>query len=138
MENDSLDLEKYNIQFAKADNGKLAISLVPTQIIRDVAEVRMYGNKKYNTTYNWILVDKERYKDAMLRHILAFLDDEDSVDEESGIPHYKHIATNIAFICEMKRKDWKERRQFLVDHDPDLQKQIQLYIKQHNLKGDDK
>lgn len=33
-------------QSAKADAGKLQISLVPTQIIRDIAVVRAYGNKK--------------------------------------------------------------------------------------------
>ena len=32
-------------QTAKADVGKLQISLVPTQIVNDIAEVRMYGNK---------------------------------------------------------------------------------------------
>ena len=34
-------------QQAKADAGKLELDLVPTQIIRDIAEVRMYGNQKY-------------------------------------------------------------------------------------------
>ena len=38
-----------NDQTAKADAGKLQLSLVPTQIIKDVAEVRMYGNKKLAT-----------------------------------------------------------------------------------------
>ena len=37
---------KQDNQTAKADEGKLQISLVPTQIIRDIAEVRMYGNQK--------------------------------------------------------------------------------------------
>lgn len=128
------EIKKHCIQFAKADTGKLAISLVPTQIIRDVAEVRMYGNKKYHASFNWILVDKERYKDAMMRHLLAFLDDEDSVDEESGIPHYKHIATNMAFLCEMKRPDWEERKQYLMEHDPVLKEQVAEYLKKYNEK----
>lgn len=98
-----------NSSCAKDDKGKLEISLVPTQIIRDIAEVRMYGNAKYHTTNNWITVEPERYKNALLRHTLAFLDDEDSIDEESGIPHYKHMACNLAFLCEMKRDDWKYR-----------------------------
>lgn len=34
-------------QNAKADAGKLQLSLVPTQIVKDIAEVRMYGNLKY-------------------------------------------------------------------------------------------
>ena len=33
-------------QKAKADNGKLKLSLVPVQIIKDIAKVREYGCKK--------------------------------------------------------------------------------------------
>ena len=33
-------------QRAKADAGKIRPSLVPVQIIRDIAEVREYGNRK--------------------------------------------------------------------------------------------
>lgn len=94
-----------NDQTAKADTGKLQISLVPTQIIRDIAEVRMYGNNKYHDPDNWKTVELQRYIDALLRHTLAFVDDIDSVDAESGIPHYRHMACNMAFICEMMR--WK-------------------------------
>ena len=95
-------------QTAKADAGKLQISLVPTQIIRDIAEVRMYGNAKYGSPDNWKTVDLARYIDALLRHTLAFMDDIDSVDAESGIAHYKHMACNMAFICEMMR--WRHEK----------------------------
>ena len=95
-------------QTAKADAGKLQISLVPTQIIRDIAEVRMYGNAKYGSPDNWKTVDLARYIDALLRHTLAFMDDIDSVDVESGIPHYRHMACNMAFICEMMR--WRHEQ----------------------------
>ena len=88
-------------QSAKADAGKLQISLCPTQIVRDVAEVRMYGNKKYGSSDNWKTVEMRRYVDALLRHALEFVDNPESVDHESGIPHYKHMACNMAFICEM-------------------------------------
>lgn len=125
---DVKSLDQSVTQFAKSDNGKLRISLVPTQIVRDCAEVRMYGDQKYHTPNNWVLVDKERYKDALMRHLLAFLDDEDSVDSESGIPHYKHAACNLAFLCEMKRKDWEERKQYMIDHDPKLQEQLEKYV----------
>ena len=90
-------------QEAKRDEGKLQLSLVPTQIIRDIAEVRMYGNKKYGDPDNWKNVEMERYIDALYRHFLAFVDDPNSVDEESGISHYKHMACNMAFICHMMK-----------------------------------
>ena len=88
-------------QKAKADAGKLQLSLVPAQIIKDVAEVRMYGNKKYGDPDNWKTVEVRRYVDALLRHTLEFVRNLDSVDAESGIAHYKHMACNMAFICEM-------------------------------------
>lgn len=92
-----------NDQTAKADAGKLKLSLVPTQIIRDIAEVREYGNNKYGDADNWKTVEPERYRDALFRHLLAYLDDPDGVDEESGIKHYKHMACNMAFLCEMEK-----------------------------------
>lgn len=88
---------------AKRDQGKPKISLVPPQIIRDIAEVREYGNEKYGDPNNWKTVEKQRYVDALMRHLLSYIEDPDGVDEESGIRHYKHAACNLAFICEMER-----------------------------------
>lgn len=93
------DLEKQ--QDAKADGGKPRISLVPMQILWDVAEIREYGTKKYKDPDNWKRVEMQRYVDALLRHTLAFVKDPESLDEESGLAHYKHMACNMAFICEM-------------------------------------
>lgn len=90
-------------QNVKADAGKLRLTLVPRQIIKDIAEVREYGVKKYSDPENWRRVELERYRDALFRHLIAYLDDPDGVDEESGIKHYKHIATNMAFICELEK-----------------------------------
>lgn len=89
---------------AKADTGKPRISLVPTQIIRDIAAVREYGNKKYGDPNNWRTVEEQRYIDALLRHTLAFMDEPNGTDAESGLPHLSHIACNVAFLCEMRRK----------------------------------
>lgn len=89
---------------AKDDKGKLEIRLVPTQIVRDIAEVRMYGVQKYKDPENWKRVELHRYVDALLRHTLMYLEDPDGVDAESGISHYKHMACNMAFICELEKK----------------------------------
>lgn len=94
-----------NNQNAKADAGKLQLTLVPTQIIKDIAEVRMYGNQKYHSPDNWMLVEKERYRDALYRHFLAYLDDPQGVDEESGLPHLSHLACNVAFLCELEKEE---------------------------------
>lgn len=93
-------------QAVKADAGKLRPTLVPTQIIRDIAIVREYGNNKYGSSENWKEVEIERYRDALCRHLLAYLDDPKSVDEESGIEHYKHMACNMAFLCAMEANEF--------------------------------
>lgn len=126
------NIDKTVSQFAKADNGKLQISLVPMQINKDIAEVRMYGTNKYNSPNNWVIIEMQRYVDALLRHLIAFIEDNNSVDEESGIPHYKHAATNMAFICEMMREDWPERRDNLIKSDPSLQERIEELAKKAN------
>lgn len=93
-------------QTAKADAGKAKLTLVPRKIIWDIAKVREYGTNKYhNDPENWKRVEKERYKNAAYRHFLAYLDDENSVDEESGIKHLHHLACNIAFLCELEEKN---------------------------------
>ena len=89
----------------KADAGKAQLTLVPRAIIWAIAKVRMYGvNVKYPETGRdgWKTIDKERIKDAMMRHMLRYLDDPDGVDEDSGLPHLWHLATNVAFLCEME------------------------------------
>lgn len=123
------NIDKSVSQFAKADNGKLQISLVPMQINKDIAEVRMYGTNKYNSPNNWVIIEMQRYVDALLRHLIAFIEDNNSVDEESGIPHYKHAATNMSFICEMMREDWPERKRNLINSDPSLQERIEELAK---------
>jgi hypothetical protein len=91
-----------NNQTAKADAGKPRLTLVPRQIIYDIAEVREYGNKKYGDPENWREVEVERYRDAAFRHFMAYLNNPQGVDGESGIKHLKHLACNIAFLCELE------------------------------------
>lgn len=102
---------------AKADEGKLNLTLVPRQIIWDIAEVREYGNKKYHSPDNWKNVEVERYRAAAFRHFLAYLDDPHGVDEESGIEHYKHLCCNLAFICEMETPTLKNDPTLGEEHD---------------------
>lgn len=93
-----------NKQEAKADAGKLRPTLVPTSLIRAVAEVRQYGAEKYGDPENWRQVEPERYRDALYRHWLAYLGGE-AVDVESGLPHLWHLACNAAFLIEMEGND---------------------------------
>lgn len=88
-------------QTIKADAGKPQLTLVPRQIIFDIAEVRGYGLKKYGEKESWKEVEVQRYHEALLRHTLAVWEDIGAKDEESGLLHLAHIATNVAFILEL-------------------------------------
>lgn len=102
-------------QNAKADAGKLRLTLVPREIIRDIAAVREFAvNGKYKDLDNWKQVEACRYRDAAFRHFLAYLDDPESVDEESGLPHLAHLATNIAFLCELEKAGKKTKPDFWI------------------------
>lgn len=92
-------------QSVKADEGKLQLTLVPRDLIRAVAAIRMYGVRKYpeGGPDNWKRVEPERYRDALFRHLLAYLDDPSGVDPESGLPHLWHLACNAAFLIELEK-----------------------------------
>ena len=96
------DMEETN-QGIKADSGKPQLALVPRQILFDIAKVRTFGVKKYGDSDNWKKVEIQRYRDAAFRHFIAYLDDPQGKDEESGLSHLAHLACNIAFLCELEK-----------------------------------
>lgn len=93
-----------NDQTIKSDAGKPRLSLVPTEIINCIARVREFGVKKYPDPDSWRRVSVDRYRDALFRHVIAYINNPSSVDAESGLPHLWHIACNAAFLCELERK----------------------------------
>lgn len=94
-------------QELKADKGKARLSLVPMRILWAIARVREFGVAKYGQSDSWRNVSPERYRDALMRHIAAYIDDPEGTDAESGLPHLWHAACNIAFLValEYNRKD---------------------------------
>lgn len=103
-----------NDQNCKKDAGKPQLTLVPQQILYDIARVREFGIEKYHERDSWKRVDIQRYRDAAYRHFLAYLADPQGVDEESGLTHLSHLACNIAFLCDME-KDISERNKAMED-----------------------
>lgn len=104
-------------QKVKADSGKHRLTLVPSEIIWNVAAIREYGFVKYREKYKtyadkdvWKEVDIQRWRDAAFRHWLAYLDNSESRDKESGLPHLWHLACNIAFLCELEKDKFKEEK----------------------------
>ena len=92
-------------QELKRDAGKPQLTLVPTQIITDIARVREFGVAKYHKRDSWKDVEIQRYRDALFRHLLLYINDPKGVDEESGLPHLSHVACNVAFLCELEKTD---------------------------------
>ena len=87
-------------QEAKADAGKLQMMLMLPEINKAVVRVRQYGIEKYKEPDNWKKVSKSGWDNAMLRHMMEYIQDPYSRDEESGLRHIDHIACNLAYILE--------------------------------------
>lgn len=89
-------------QTAKRDAGKPRPTLVPPRIIWAITRVREFGCKKYSDPENWKRVEPQRYRDAAYRHWLAYLENTDSIDEESGLPSLWHLLTDIGFLVALE------------------------------------
>ena len=85
----------------KYDGGKPRLALVPSAAIKAIGEIMTYGTIKYEEN-GWKRVEPWRYRDALMRHLVEYLDDPSSKDEESGFPHLWHMITNAAFLCELE------------------------------------
>jgi len=87
-------------EFTKDDKGKPMVSLVESDFILGMAKVLTAGAKKYAID-NWKLgsskKDIRRYKDALLRHTLAYTSGE-KLDPETGLSHAYHAACNLMFL----------------------------------------
>lgn len=83
----------------KKDAGKLRMDLIPPSAIRALATVLTYGANKYFES-TWRNVEPYRYKAALLRHIVAWMEGE-RLDAESQLPHLYHALTNLAFLIDM-------------------------------------
>lgn len=82
---------------AKLDSGKNRIGLVLSgfaRAITAVARVGTYGAEKYSDNgWTQVAAGKQRYTDAMWRHLLREAEGE-HLDTESGLPHAAHAAWN--------------------------------------------
>jgi len=96
-------MNKNKIGF-KSDKNKLRWSLFQFQELEDVLKVLEYGCIKYSKD-NWQLVPnaKERYFNAVMRHLIAWHNGERK-DKESNLSHLSHAACGIHFL------QWFDRR----------------------------
>ena len=87
------------IKGAKYDEGKPRPSLVPVAAIEAIMQVREFGKAKYADAEDWRKVPREKWLDALLRHVLHIWDNPLALDDESGLPALWHVITNAAFLC---------------------------------------
>lgn len=82
--------------------GKPDYTIIPIECVKVAEKVMSYGaNKHGRESYKtWPI---EKLHQAILRHLLAYLEDPDGLDEESGMPHYYHLLAN-AMIITAKRE----------------------------------
>lgn len=79
------------------DDGKTPYHLIPPELLEGVGQVLGFGAKKY-APRNWELgMDWSRVFASLMRHAWKFWRGE-KVDEETGLPHTWHMATNVAFL----------------------------------------
>ena len=90
-------------QVYKADAGKPRPTLVPVSLMRAVTAVREHGCSKYHDPENWRKVEPQRYRDALYRHWMAYLEGEEC-DRDSGLPHLWHCTCNLMFLCELEKQ----------------------------------
>ena len=94
-----LDAQLYALHkgFIKKDSGKLRWSLMPFNELKDVVKVLMRGAEKYSPD-NWKKCDDTtRYKDALMRLVVAYVSGE-KTDEEFGLSHLAHAMCNCLFL----------------------------------------
>lgn len=92
----------------KYDAGKPRLDLLPPKAVMALGEVMTYGAAKYGAD-NWQGVASERYTAALLRHLMAYMDGEET-DAESGLPHLWHVLTNAAFAVAITERRREEER----------------------------
>ena len=93
------------IKGAKYDEGKPRPSLVPVEAIEAIMQVREFGKAKYADAEDWRKVPREKWLDALLRHVLHIWDNPLAIDDESGLPSIWHVITNTAFLCAAYKKE---------------------------------
>lgn len=89
----------------KYDGGKARMALLfdgCPNALEAVGQVLTFGAQKY-AAHSWQTVPEgeERYKSALLRHLLAVGKGEE-IDPESNLHHLAHAACNALFILELE------------------------------------
>ena len=86
---------------SKKPEGKPELGLVYMSTLVAIAKVRRFGINKHGNSEDWRTTSETAHQDAMLRHLMAYIDGEE-LDPESGEPHLAHMITTAGFEIERK------------------------------------
>jgi hypothetical protein len=103
----------------KFDNGKLPLGMVIHRqfpnALKGVSECSLYGHNKYRATdEDWCNLHrveggKERYLDALHRHLINSGVDFEGKDLDTGILHLKHAVWNALCLLEVVEREQKTK-----------------------------
>lgn len=85
----------------KHDNGKPRISLIPREALEGAAKALTFGANKYNAHNFKKGIEYSRLVDAVMRHLIAWVDGEDN-DLESGLSHLDHALASLSMLKYME------------------------------------
>ena len=113
-----MDEREVCMEDMKYDKGKLRMSLIDPEFVTGLAEVLTFGAVKYAAD-SWKHLEnaEDRYRDALLRHLYAYLSGEINV-QESGLSHLKHISANVMFLEHFERTEMRDTTFVKVLRDP--------------------
>jgi hypothetical protein len=83
---------------ARANKGKIALSLVPLHLLAGVARIFMSGKIKY-APWNWAKgMAYSTAFDCTLRHLIKWFYCREDLDPESGESHLDHAIANLLML----------------------------------------
>lgn len=101
-EDDTANLAQPTDQKGPAGDAKSPLHLLPPEFLHATAKVLALGGRKYGP-WNWrntsAKLECQTYVSAILRHVMAYQDGEDT-DQESGESHIAHIAASCAILID--------------------------------------
>lgn len=96
-------VNKIEPSFVKNDLGKTEYHHIPWMVIEDVAEILTAGERKYPGE-NWKkCTDKNRYLNAVDRHLMDWRLDE-RYDLETRQSHLAHAICNLLFLAQLEKE----------------------------------
>ena len=105
----------------KHDQGKPRLGLIPTEAMLAAGRALTYGVDKYSD-YNYKNgegLDWNRYYDALLRHLFAWIGGEEN-DKESKLSHLDHVMACSSMLADAVNsnigKDTRFEKPIQVEH----------------------